>query len=163
MPIAPLGDRDGRRTIDEQTRLCADLQQVGIMIRKELSPALQIDLAAHQVALAGLERGRLMEIMGTQPRSKPRIVVREAGKAGGAPVLAKFPNRPVRLRRRYKGKTLTARVRPDGSIRFAGEVFNTPSLAAHAAIGRTRAVNGWLFWTYERAPGDWVQLNELRK
>jgi hypothetical protein len=110
-----------------------------------------------------LERGRLMEIMGTQPRSKPRKAVRKPGKIAGAPVLAKYANRPARLRRRYKGKFLIARVRPDGSIRFAGEVFNSPSLAAHAAIGRTRAVNGWLFWTYERAPGDWVQLNELRK
>jgi type I restriction enzyme R subunit len=41
--------------------------------------------------------------------------------------------------------------------------FNSPSLAGRAAIGGKRAVNGWLFWSYERAPGDWVRLDELRK
>ncbi len=110
-----------------------------------------------------LERGRLREIMGTQPRSKPLKAVRKADKVAGAPVLAKYANRPARLRRRYKGKLLTARVRPDGSIRFAGEVFNSPSLAARAAAGRQSAMSGWHFWSYERAPGDWVLLDELRK
>lgn len=42
-------------------------------------------------------------------------------------------------------------------------MFNSPSLAAYAAIGRKRPMNGWTFWTYERAPGDRVPLNELRK
>ena len=110
-----------------------------------------------------LERERLKEIMGTQPRSKLRNALRKADKVAGAPVLAKYANRPARLRGRYKDKLLTARVRPDGSIRFAGEVFNSPSLAGRAAVGVKRAVNGWHFWTYERAPGDWVKLNELRK
>ena len=32
VPIAPLGHCDGRRTIDEQARLGADLSQVGIVI-----------------------------------------------------------------------------------------------------------------------------------
>jgi len=110
-----------------------------------------------------LERGRLREIMGIPARFKPLNAVRKAGKVAGAPVLAKYANTPARLRRRYKGKLLTARVRPDGSIRFAGEVFNSPSLAGRAAIGGKRAVNGWVFWSYERAPGDWVRLDELRK
>lgn len=26
-----------------------------------------------------------------------------------------------------------------------------------------REMNGWQTWTYERAPGDWVLLKELRK
>ncbi len=111
-----------------------------------------------------LERGRLRGSHGdSATRSKPRNAVRKAGKVAGAPVLAKYANRPARLRRRYKGKLLTARVRPDGSIRFAGEVFNSPSLAGRAAVGGKRAVNGWHFWSYERAPGDWVRLDELRK
>jgi hypothetical protein len=24
------------------------------------------------------------------------------------------------------------------------------------------AVNGWQFWEFERAPGDWVKLEKLR-
>lgn len=110
-----------------------------------------------------LERERLKEIMGTARRTKPPIAALKSGKTDSAPILAEYSGRPTRLRRRYKGKFLFARVRPDGSIRFAGEVFNSPSLAGRAAVGGKRAVNGWHFWSYERAPGDWVTLNELRK
>jgi hypothetical protein len=82
---------------------------------------------------------------------------------GRVPILSKWTDRGFRLRARFKGKTLRARVRSNGTIRFGGKKFNSPSLAARAAIGRRRAINGWNFWTYERAPGDWVQLDELRR
>jgi hypothetical protein len=36
-------------------------------------------------------------------------------------------------------------------------------MAAFEVIGRTRAVNGWWFWRFERAPGDWVRLKEMRR
>lgn len=26
-----------------------------------------------------------------------------------------------------------------------------------------RAVDGWHFWSYERAPKDWVKIDELRR
>ena len=54
MPTGPLRNCDGSRTIDEQARLGADLPQVGIVIRNELRPAPEIDLAAQQVALAAV-------------------------------------------------------------------------------------------------------------
>lgn len=85
------------------------------------------------------------------------------GKVMRAPVLAAYSNRPHKLRAIYKGEMLRARVRRDGSISFRKERFNSPSLAAHAAIGRKRPMNGWWFWNYERAPGDWVRLKELRR
>jgi hypothetical protein len=79
------------------------------------------------------------------------------------PVLANYANRPVRLRAVDKGKTLKARVRRDGSISFGGNRFTSPSTAASHAIRGRRAINGWHFWKYERAPGDWVRLRELRR
>jgi hypothetical protein len=81
---------------------------------------------------------------------------------GTPPVLAKYVSRPMTLQTRYKGKILKARVRRDGSISFKGEIYRSPSQAGAAAC-RRRTCNGWTFWKYERAPGDWVQLNELRK
>ena len=54
VPIAPLGHRERRCTIDEQARLGADVLQVGVVIREELRPALQVDLAAQKVALVGV-------------------------------------------------------------------------------------------------------------
>jgi len=82
--------------------------------------------------------------------------------AGGKAVLAAFITGPVKLRALFKGKIIAARVRPDGIIRFAGKKYNSPSLAAAAACKR-RTCNGWTFWKYERAPGDWVRLDNLRK
>lgn len=81
---------------------------------------------------------------------------------GRRPVLGKYISGPMKLRTHFKGKTLNARVRRDGSINFGGKIYSSPSLAGAAACKR-RTCNGWTFWQYERAPGDWVLLNELRK
>ena len=90
---------------------------------------------------------------------------------GRNPTLAPFVSRRFHIRYRYKGKLYIAHVRRDGSIVFAansasakklkGKVFNSPSLAAKAIT--VHGVDGWYCWKYERAPGDWVFLNELRK
>lgn len=77
-------------------------------------------------------------------------------------VLAAYPNRPKVLKATYKGRTIKARVRWDGSIRFNGKVYQSPSSAGAAAVNR-RSCDGWNFWRYERAPGDWVKLDVLRK
>jgi hypothetical protein len=79
-----------------------------------------------------------------------------------SPVLLKYITGPMKIRARFKGKTLKARVRSTGTISFNGKAYNSPSDAARVACGR-RTCNGWKFWTYERAPGDWVLLDELRR
>jgi len=70
--------------------------------------------------------------------------------------------RSAKLQRRYRGRLFRARVRRDGRIRFQRKLYRTPSDAAAAARGG-KASNGWYFWHYERAPGDWVLLDELRR
>jgi hypothetical protein len=77
-------------------------------------------------------------------------------------VLATYITAPMNLRAMFKGKTLMARVRRDGLIRFKGKVYRSPSLVGAAACKRATC-NGWTFWKFERAPGDWVSLNELRR
>lgn len=81
---------------------------------------------------------------------------------GRVPILAAYPNRPVKLRARFKGHTIWATVRRDATIRLNGRIFTSPSLAGSAAR-KMPTCNGWTFWHYERAPGDWVPLDELRK
>jgi len=66
-------------------------------------------------------------------------------------VLAKYFDSRRDLRAQYKGRTVVAHVRQDGSIRFNGKVYKSPSLAAAAACKR-KTCNGWRFWKYERAP-----------
>lgn len=76
-------------------------------------------------------------------------------------VLAGYVKRSFPIKFHYKGKWHIARVRKDGFISFKGQKFKSPSKAAYTIT--KCGVNGWRAWTYERAPGDWVTLNELRK
>jgi len=78
------------------------------------------------------------------------------------PALVAYISGPMKLRAFFKGKKLTARVRRNGTIRFAGKIYNSPSVAGAAAVKR-RSCNGWTFWEYERAPGDWVKIDKLRR
>lgn len=81
---------------------------------------------------------------------------------GRTPVLAPYIEGPIRLQARHKGKLHRASVRRDGKIRFEGKMYNSPSVAGAAAV-KHKTCNGWTFWRYERAPGDWVILDTLRK
>ncbi len=78
-----------------------------------------------------------------------------------AGVLAEFGLTRVRLRAFYKSKTIRARVKPNGHIRIGQKTFPSPSAAARHIT--KRRVNGWRFWHYERAPGDWVRIKEIRR
>jgi len=79
-----------------------------------------------------------------------------------APVLAAFATRRFQLRAEYKGQTLKAWVRKDGWIYYEGMLYRSPSGAARAAANGTSR-SGWSFWKYQRAPGDWAPLKEIRK
>ena len=78
------------------------------------------------------------------------------------PILAKYISGPIKLRAKFKGKLIKATARKDGLIRYGGKTYTSASLAAAKACKRATC-NGWTFWKYERAPGDWISLNELRK
>jgi hypothetical protein len=67
----------------------------------------------------------------------------------------------LKLRGVYKGKRYRASLLLTGKVSFGGKAYETPSDAARAA--RRKRTNGWWFWRYERAPGDWVRLRELRR
>ncbi len=79
----------------------------------------------------------------------------------GTVPLARYVSKPLPLRARFKGKVHRARVRADGFIRFKGELYRSPSAAGRAIVHRNN--DGWSFWEYQRAPGDWVRLKELRR
>lgn len=80
---------------------------------------------------------------------------------GRKPVLAEYVSGSLKLRAWYKGKMYRALVKKNGAIRYAGRIYNSPSLAGRGVI--RRACNGWTFWYHQRAPGDWVQLDTLRR
>lgn len=100
------------------------------------------------------------ELLGLPP-SAPKITRKEIQNKN-IPVLAAYINRPLKLRTKFKGRYLKARVLKNGTVVFDGRRFNSPSLAAAAACDRPTC-NGWTFWRYERGPHEWVLLHELRK
>ncbi len=108
------------------------------------------------------QRQELMDLMGAPQRhSEKRPRIENNGEPAQAS-LAPYIKGPMKLRARYKGATIRANVRKDGRIRFNKKLYNSTSKAAAAACSRVRC-HGWTFWRYERAPGDWVLINELRK
>lgn len=110
-------------------------------------------------AIRTLHREELDDVIGKIRQSA--VGKRKApGRSNDQPVLSIYEKRPRILRATHKGKKYSARVRKNGAIRFGGKTFNSPSLAAVHAVGHP--INGWWFWQFERAPGDWVRLRELR-
>lgn len=109
--------------------------------------------------IKALQRSELYSLVGKAPAAKRKK--EHKALVDSKAILAKYVDKPMQLRATLKGRTLKAHVRRDGQIRFAGKLFRSPSLAAGVACGRS--CNGWGFWRYERAPGDWVRLDELRK
>lgn len=95
-------------------------------------------------------------------KTKPDKVVPKIGGSGKTGALVKIlRGRAFRLRRTYKGKLFRARLRKDGKVVHNRVIYATPSAAARAICGH--AVNGWRFWDCERAPGDWVRLEKIRR
>jgi hypothetical protein len=134
-----------------------------------LGAARLLQARLHQCA-AGLRLGLVIgpkEVsIRVQPDDEPRPVraLREAipKDTGRKAVLSAYISGPLKLRAKFKGRIVKARVRRDGTVRFAGEVYTSPSVAAAVACKR-KSCNGWVFWHYERAPGDWVLLDALRR
>jgi predicted type IV restriction endonuclease len=80
----------------------------------------------------------------------------------GAGILAP----PLKLFRKYKGRTVEAELRPDGQVAFQGTAYPSCSLAgvvARASItGRRMNTNGWAFWQYTDANGKRRCLDDAR-
>lgn len=106
-------------------------------------------------------RSSLDELLGGEPKKekpKKKPVIRD----GRVPVLARYIQKGFTIKGRHKGKTIWAGVRDSGLIWLDKRHFNSPSDAGAHAVKRPTC-NGWVFWKYQRSPGDWVELDALRK
>jgi hypothetical protein len=112
-------------------------------------------------AIKRLHEYEINEIIGDN-KDRKEIVRKRIGngkEASLAPYVSKF--RTKKLRCYYQGKIYRAHIRKDGSIFFRGRVYTSPSLASKPIV--KRAQNGWTVWKYERALGEWVFIDNLRK
>lgn len=76
--------------------------------------------------------------------------------------------RGMKLQKTYKGKKFIAEVIEDQKIRFNGEIYNSVSRAAVAAIRSTGSKrtteDGWRWWTYtDPESGEQKSIDTLRK
>ncbi len=100
------------------------------------------------------ELGNLLGIVSRLPKpssDEPESLLAEFVKRNG---------KSLRLQTIYKGKKYRAFVREDGTVRYKNRKYASPSAAGQAV--NHRACNGWAFWRYQRAPGQWVKLSTLR-
>jgi hypothetical protein len=77
------------------------------------------------------------------------------------------------LRKTYLGQEVTARVEPDGRIRFGSQIYKSLSTAAGAARVSVKGpppggrryyqTNGWTFWEFEEKAGNWQEMQALRE
>lgn len=116
-----------------------------------------------KTALRERQRAEMRSLgLGSEVRDPLRLVRRRrANRKRGEPTLAPFITSALRLRRMYKGTMHSARVRKNGTVHVGSKSYTSPSLAAAQIVGHH--INGWRFWTYQRAPGQWVKLRELRR
>jgi len=75
--------------------------------------------------------------------------------------LKSYVEKEIRIRCLVKDKLHYATFREDGTILYNKKIYNSPSHAARAITNHES--NGWRYWWYERNPGEWVKLRELRK
>jgi hypothetical protein len=92
--------------------------------------------------------------------SAKRKVKRKAKSANGKRALAGIFERRIPLRGWHRGYEYRAFLGMDGTIQYGNEQFESPSAAASAAVGR--GMQGWWFWHYKSAAGEWTRLRTLK-
>ncbi len=133
---------------------------IGRFQRSEnLGKRLTQDIRKHHRNELQLLIGRKAKSRSRKKRKRPHQRLAEPDRSQA--VLAAYVEGPLKLRADHKGTTVRATVRRDGWVRYDGELYRSPSAAARAVVGRS--CNGWSFWSYERAPGGWARLRELRQ
>lgn len=127
---------------------------------QDLRPRLQRDMRQEDKAKYAELLGRtLRQRKGRSPAITSMSKVGE--QTGRTSPIANRLKRNATLWATYNGVDYTARLRLNGSVRWNGKTYASPTEAAKAIKGGVRA-NGWWFWFYEHKPGEWVRLRELK-
>ena len=105
-------------------------------------------------------QGQADDILGRR-RTRRVVISKGRKRSDKKPELAGCFKRAARLWGSYKGEDFVATVRKDGTIRYGKTVYKSPSKAATAARGIS--TNGWGFWFFRDASGEWVRLRQLKK
>ena len=120
---------------------------------EDLKKKLLRDIRRRQHEELQVLAGRKHSVSKRKPKSKR---ARERSETALGP----YVNSRFQIRGTHDGHTYKATVRQNGWIYYKGYLYASPSALATELCHRK--ANGWQFWKYERAPGDWVALSALR-
>ena len=130
-------------------------KQVGkFVLSEDLKPQFKKAIVKYQ-------RKELTGLFSDQKLPRTVKQIKAKAKKGRAATLAPYVHQRFKIRCWYKGKKYIARVRANGVINYGGKLFTSPSLAGRAIV--KHAVSGWALWYYERSPGEWIKLSNLRE
>jgi len=93
-------------------------------------------------------------------KRKKRKVRKTKGHRAKRPLKGFFPTGKV-IYATYKGKDYKAWVYGNGTIKFDGQLYKSPSTVGFNI--RKKGTNGWSFWKFKNNKGKLVKLKELRK
>ena len=103
------------------------------------------------------------------PTGRPRSTKKPRGKTkkkistrptSDKPLKRLFKKR-TRIYAPYKGETYVGTVFTTGTVKYDGQLYNSPS-AAGCAVRKGKATNGWTFWKFKNKRGELVPLASLR-
>lgn len=71
---------------------------------------------------------------------------------------------PIPIQAEHKGQIFKAELLDiEGNVKYAGQVYYSPSGAAKAVALKWKAVNGWDFWRfYDPQSNQWMKISSLR-
>jgi len=85
----------------------------------------------------------------------------KTSRAKGVARLAGISDKSIQLRATYEGQHYWARLRRDGTIRYRGKTFRSPSAAGSAVV--RGGCNGWRLWHYREGPRRWAPLSAMKQ
>ena len=131
----------------------------GKLTSKDLRPSLKkklLDESQKQVS----------DILGKPTATKKKTAKKKTAKKkspkskADKPLLGYFSKR-TRIYATHKGQDFRAIVFPTGTVKYDGQLYNSPSGAGKAVT--KRATDGWRFWKLKDKNGNLVKLSTLRK
>ena len=90
-----------------------------------------------------------------------QALMRQVVEEKGSVSLSSLAGRQRALKGWRGSAEFTAVLLKSGKIKFDGVIYDSPSRAAVAALGRHS--NGWSFWKYKNKNEDWQQLRDLKR
>ncbi len=151
------GDLRQPRSADTFPHSVNRVADAGQMLRQPGLPRSKDPTGILNEQIKETDADRRAAILGGAVARRRRRAKASRGKSKSP--LAGFAEHRTQLRARYKGRTVRASLRTDGTIYFQRKLYRSPSAAGKAAIGRS--CNGWAFWKYKDR-GKWVSLRSLR-